>query len=151
MRLRAASAARMEPWRLTQRSTMSALTTTRCSAPSRATGPPQLSPVTVGVDDAGHVMISTRQTAYKVRHVRRDPRVWLCAFPDRFFGRWVQIEGTAEIVELPEAMDGLVDYYRRISGEHPDWDDYRAAMERDKRVSAAHQRASQGRPGTVSG
>ena len=97
-------------------------------------GTPQLSPVTVGVDDTGHVVISTRQTAYKVRHVRRDPRVWLCVLPDRFFGQWVQIEGTAEVVELPEAMDGLVDYYRRISGEHPDWDEYRAAMESEQRV-----------------
>jgi len=100
----------------------------------KSDGTPQLSPVTVGVDGAGYVVISTRQTAYKVRNVRRDPRVWLCAFPDRFFGQWVQLEGTADIVELPEAMDGLIDYYRRISGEHPDWDDYRAAMERDKRV-----------------
>jgi PPOX class probable F420-dependent enzyme len=97
-------------------------------------GTPQQSPVTVGVDDADRVIISTRQTAYKVRHIRRDARVWLCGFPDAFFGRWVQIEGTAQIVELPEAMDGLVAYYRSISGEHPDWDDYRAAMERDKRV-----------------
>ena len=78
----------------------------------KSDGTPQLSPVTVGVDDDGHVIISTRQAAYKVRHIRRDPRVWLCGFPDAFFGRWVQIEGTAEIVELPEAMDGLVDYYR---------------------------------------
>jgi len=97
-------------------------------------GTPALSPITVGVDDEGHVVISTRQTAYKVRHVRRNPRVWLCVLPERFFGDWVQLEGTAEIVDLPEAMDGLVDYYRRISGEHPDWDDYRAAMEREKRV-----------------
>ena len=97
-------------------------------------GTPQLSPVTIGVDDGGHVIISTRQTAYKVRNARRDPRVWLCAFPDAFFGQWVQIEGTAAVVELPAAMDGLVSYYRAISGEHPDWDDYRAAMERDQRV-----------------
>jgi PPOX class probable F420-dependent enzyme len=97
-------------------------------------GTPQLSPVTVGVDDERHVVISTRQAAYKVRNIRRDPRVWVCAFPDTFFGRWVQIDGTAEIVELPEAMDGLVDYYRRISGEHPDWDEYRAAMESQQRV-----------------
>jgi PPOX class probable F420-dependent enzyme len=97
-------------------------------------GTPQLSPVTIGVDDAGHVVISTRQAAYKVRNIRRDPRAWLCGFPDTFSGRWVQIEGTTDIVELPEAMDGLVDYYRRISGEHPDWDDYRAAMETQQRV-----------------
>ena len=100
----------------------------------KSDGTPQLSPVTVGVDDAGHVTISTRQTAYKVKHLRRDPRAWLCAFPDGFYGRWLQVEGTAEIVELPEAMEPLIDYYRRISGEHPDWDDYRAAMEREQRV-----------------
>src|SRR6202034_308112 len=74
------------------------------------------------------------QAAYKVRHVRRDPRVWLCVFPDGFYGRWAQIEGTADILELPDAMDGLIAYYRDISGEHPDWDDYRAAMEREQRV-----------------
>jgi len=100
----------------------------------RADGTPQMTPVTVGVDEAGRPVVSTRQTAYKVRNVRRDPRVWLCVLPDEFFGRWIQIDGTAEIVELPEAMEHLVDYYRRISGEHPDWDDDRAAMERDKRV-----------------
>jgi len=97
-------------------------------------GSPQLSPVTAGVDGDGHVIISTRQTAYKVRHVRRNPRVWLCVFPDGFYGRWVQLEGTADIIDLPEAMDGLIGYYRDISGEHPDWDDYRAAMERDQRL-----------------
>lgn len=101
----------------------------------KSDGTPQLSPVTVGVaDDGGHVLISTRRTAYKVRNIRRDPRVWLCAFPDAFFGTWVQIEGTAQVIELPEAMDGLVSYYRTIAGEHPDWDDYRAAMEREQRV-----------------
>jgi PPOX class probable F420-dependent enzyme len=97
-------------------------------------GSPQLSPVTAGVDGDGRVIISTRQTAYKVRHVRRNPRVWLCVFPDGFYGRWVQLDGTADIVELPEAMDGLIGYYRDISGEHPDWDEYRAAMERDQRL-----------------
>ena len=100
----------------------------------KSDGTPQLSPVTIGVDDDAHVIISTRQAAYKVRHLRRDPRVWLCGFPDGFYGQWVQLAGTAEIVELPEAMDGLIAYYRSISGEHPDWDDYRAAMERDQRV-----------------
>jgi len=97
-------------------------------------GTPQLSPVTAGVDAEGRVVISTREPAFKVRHIRRDPRVWLCAFPDAFYGRWAQVDGTAEIVELPEAMDGLISYYRDISGEHSDWDDYRAAMERDQRV-----------------
>jgi PPOX class probable F420-dependent enzyme len=100
----------------------------------RRDGAPQLSPITVGVESSGDIIVSTRETAVKVKNVRRDPRVWLCVLNDGFFGQFVQIEGTATIVELPEAMDGLVDYYRSISGEHPDWDDYRAAMVRDQRV-----------------
>lgn len=100
----------------------------------RRSGGLQTSPLTVGVDDDGKVVISSRETAYKVRNVRRDPRVTLCVFTDRFFGDWLQIDGTADIVTLPEAMDGLVEYYRRISGEHPDWDDYRRAMRDDQRV-----------------
>jgi PPOX class probable F420-dependent enzyme len=100
----------------------------------RREGGPQLSPVTVGVDADGNAVISSRQTAYKVKNLRRDPRASLCVLPDGFFGNWIQIDGTASIVDLPEAMDGLVDYYRRNAGEHPDWDDYRAAMEREKRV-----------------
>ncbi|MEV0148559.1 MULTISPECIES: PPOX class F420-dependent oxidoreductase [unclassified Nonomuraea] len=99
-----------------------------------ADGRPQLSPVTVGVDAEGHLVISTRETAVKTRNVRRDPHVSICAFTDAFFGDWVQVDGTAEVVSLPEAMDHLVSYYRDISGEHPDWDDYRAAMVRDRRV-----------------
>jgi PPOX class probable F420-dependent enzyme len=99
----------------------------------RSDGGAQTSPVTVGVDDVG-VVISTRETAYKTRNLRREPIATLCVMNDEFYGRWIQIEGAAQIVSLPEAMEGLVDYYRRISGEHPDWDDYRRAMERDKRV-----------------
>ncbi|BCJ33035.1 PPOX class F420-dependent enzyme [Actinocatenispora thailandica] len=97
-------------------------------------GTPQLSPVTVGVDGAGLIVVSTRQTAYKTRNLRRDPRTYLCVLPDGFFGRWIQITGTAEIVELPDAMEPLVDYYRRTAGEHPDWDEYRAAMVQQRRV-----------------
>jgi PPOX class probable F420-dependent enzyme len=103
-------------------------------ATTRADGRPQLSPVTATVDAEGRVLISSRETAIKVRNLRRDPHASLAAFPDAFFGDWVQVEGTAEIVTLPEAMDVLVDYYRRASGEHPDWEDYRAAMQRDRRV-----------------
>ncbi|MGH3951937.1 MAG: PPOX class F420-dependent oxidoreductase [Pseudonocardiaceae bacterium] len=100
----------------------------------RADGAPQMSPVLVSIDDAGAAIISTRQTAYKVHNIRRDPRVWLCVLTDQFFGEWIQIEGTAEVVELPEAMDGLVTYYRSVSGEHPDWDEYRDAMRTEQRV-----------------
>ncbi len=100
----------------------------------RKDGRPALSPVTVTVDAQGRVAISTRQTAMKVKHLRRDPRVSVAVMNDGFYGEWGSVEGTAEIVELPEAMDLLVDYYRAASGEHPDWDDYRAAMQRDQRV-----------------
>ncbi len=101
----------------------------------RADGSPQLSPVLCGLDDEGRVEISTRETAMKTRNLRRDPRAVLCVMSDEFFGPWIQVEGRAEIVSLPEAMDPLVDYYRRQLGEHPDWDDYRAAMERERRVA----------------
>ncbi|PRY43330.1 PPOX class F420-dependent oxidoreductase [Umezawaea tangerina] len=103
-------------------------------AATRSDGSPQMSPVLVAVDDRGDLLLSTRETAYKVRQLRNDPRVWLCVLPDQFFGQWIQIEGTAEVVPLPEAMDGLVEYYRLVSGEHPDWDEYRAAMESERRV-----------------
>ena len=103
-------------------------------ATTRSDGRPQLSPVTVGVDAEGRILVSTRETAIKAKNLARDPRASVCVLNDAFFGEWVQAEGTAEIVHLPEAMDLLVDYYRRISGEHPDWDDYREAMRRDRRV-----------------
>ena len=103
-------------------------------ATSRADGRPQLSPVLCVADDEGRVLISTRETAVKTRNLRRDPHASLCVFTDSFFGEWVQAEGDAEVISLPEAMDLLVDYYRRVAGEHSDWADYRAAMVRDRRV-----------------
>jgi PPOX class probable F420-dependent enzyme len=103
-------------------------------ATSRSDGMPQLSPVTCTVDDEGRVLISTRETAVKTKNLRHRPRASLCVFTDTFFGEWVQVEGNAEVISLPDAMDLLVEYYRRMSGEHPDWEDYRAAMIRDRRV-----------------
>ena len=100
----------------------------------RRDGRLQMSPITVGVDAAGCAIISSRETAYKTRHLRRDPRASLCVFMDEFYGPWVQIDGTAEVLSLPDAMEPLVDYYRRIAGEHSNWDDYRRAMERERRV-----------------
>ncbi|HEV2372055.1 MAG TPA: PPOX class F420-dependent oxidoreductase [Streptosporangiaceae bacterium] len=100
----------------------------------RADGRPQLSPVLCAVDDDGRVLVSTREPALKTKNLRRDPRASLCVFTNGFFGDWVQVEGEAEVISLPGAMDVLVDYYRRVAGEHPDWDDYRAAMTRDRRV-----------------
>jgi PPOX class probable F420-dependent enzyme len=100
----------------------------------RQDGSPQLSPVMVDVDPDGMLVISSRETAMKVKNLRRDRRASVCVFTDNFFGAWVQVDGHATVVSLPEAMDGLVDYYRRVAGEHPDWDEYRTAMEKERRV-----------------
>ncbi len=106
-------------------------------ATRRADGEVQMSPVLCALDAKGRVVVSTRETARKTHHVRRDPRVALCVLPDGFFGRWIQVEGRAEVVEQPEATEGLVDYYRRVSGEHPDWAAYRQAMVEERRVLLA--------------
>ena len=99
---------------------------------SRRDGSAQLSPITCDVaGDA--IVISTRETALKVKNIRRDPRVSLCVLADAFYGSWIQVDGTAEIVSLPDALELLVDYYRGLRGEHPDWDEYRAAMVTDQR------------------
>jgi PPOX class probable F420-dependent enzyme len=100
----------------------------------RSDGRPQLSPVTAVIDGAGRVAVSTREPAVKVRNLRRDPRVSLIAFTDAFYGDWVQLDGTAEIIPQPEALELLVDYYRLAAGEHPDWDEYRQAMIDQNRV-----------------
>ncbi len=106
-------------------------------ATRRTDGTLQLSPVSATLDASGRLAVSSRETAFKTKNVRRDPNVSICVFTENFWGPWVQIDGTAEVIPLPEAMDWLVDYYRSISGEHPDWDDYRAAMEREQRVMLA--------------
>ena len=101
---------------------------------TRTTDGIQQSPVLVGVHD-DRLVVSSRETAYKTLNLRRDPWVQLCVLNDGFFGEWRYVEGRAEVVSLPEAMDLLVEYYRNISGEHDNWDDYRAAMERERRVA----------------
>lgn len=93
-----------------------------------------MSPVVVAVAEDGDVLVSSREPAMKTRNLRRDHRVSICAVSDGFFGPWVQVDGRATVVSLPDAMEQLVDYYKRVSGEHPDWDDYRAAMQKEKRV-----------------
>jgi PPOX class probable F420-dependent enzyme len=115
----------------------------------RTDGSPQLSPVTAGLDPAGKVVISSRETAFKVKNLRRDPRAYLCVLPDGFFGPWIQLSGIADLVSLPAAMEPLVDYYRSLSGEHPDWEDYRSAMVRDQRclISLSIERAGPDRAG----
>lgn len=100
----------------------------------RQSGGVQTSPVLVAPGDDGEVWISSRETAYKVRNLRAHSDVSLCVFTERFFGDWIQIDGKASVDSLPDAMDGLIEYYRRVAGEHDDWDDYRRAMESEQRV-----------------
>lgn len=88
----------------------------------------QLSPVSAGIDAYGRVVIATYPQRAKVLNIRRDPRVSLCFVSDDWNGAWVQVSGEAEVLELPEALEPFVEYYRSIAGEHPDWDAYRAAM-----------------------
>src|SRR3954447_4514485 len=94
----------------------------------------QQSPVIVTVDGEGRAIISSRETAYKVKNLRRDPWAQLCVFTERFYGDWIYAEGTAAIVSLPEALEPLIDYYKRFPGENPDWDQYAERMRREQRV-----------------
>ena len=95
---------------------------------TRADGRPQLSPVTCGVDPGGRIVVSTYPQRAKARNARRDPHVSLCVLSEDFNGAYVQVDGRAEVLDLPEALEPLVEYFRCISGEHPDWDEYRQAM-----------------------
>lgn len=103
-------------------------------ATRRSDGRAQHSPVLVNLDGEGRAIISSRETAIKVKNLRRDPFAQLCVINDRFFGEWIAADGTAEVLSLPEAMDPLIDYYKRFPDENPDWDDYRERMRREKRV-----------------
>ncbi|MFD0690194.1 PPOX class F420-dependent oxidoreductase [Actinomadura fibrosa] len=96
----------------------------------RADGRPQMSPVSCGVDAEGRIVISTYPERAKTRNARREPRVSVCVLSDDWNGPYVQVDGTAEVLDMPEAVEALVEYYRGIAGEHPDWDEYREAMRR---------------------
>jgi PPOX class probable F420-dependent enzyme len=102
-------------------------------ATTRGDGRPQLSPVAHAVDDDGRVVVSSREPAYKVRNVRRNPAVSLIAISEGWYGDWIQVDGSADVLALPDALEALVDYYRRVAGEHPDWDEYRRAMVDEQR------------------
>ncbi len=97
-------------------------------ATTRRDGTMQMSPNTMGVDDSGRLVISTYPHRAKVHNIRRDPAVSVCVLSDDFGGEWVQVYGTAEVIDLPDAVEPLVEYFRNIAGEHPDWDEYREAM-----------------------
>ncbi|MEI2775853.1 MAG: PPOX class F420-dependent oxidoreductase [Tetrasphaera sp.] len=95
---------------------------------SRRDGGPQLSPVTGGLDQDGRIVISSYPERAKTANARREPAVSVVVLSDDFGGPWMQVDGECEVLELPEALEPLVDYFRCISGEHPDWDEYRQAM-----------------------
>jgi len=118
-------------------------------ATRRSDGSPQLSPVAHAIDDRGQVVISSREGAFKVRNLRRDGRASLCVVSDAWYGEWVQVDGAATIVSLPDALEPLVDYYRRLRGDHPDWDEYRQAMVTERRcvIRLAIERAGPDRRG----
>jgi PPOX class probable F420-dependent enzyme len=97
---------------------------------TRADGTPQGSPVTCGVDDTGRIVVSTYPDRAKAVNVRRKPRASVVVLSDDFGGAWVQVDGPAEVLDMPEALEPLVEYFRNISGEHPDWEEYREAMRR---------------------
>ena len=95
---------------------------------TRRDGRPQISPVSGGVEPGGRIVVSTYPGRAKTRNAERDPRVSVLVLSDDWNGPWVQVDGEAEVLHKPDAADGLVEYFRCISGEHPDWDEYREAM-----------------------
>jgi PPOX class probable F420-dependent enzyme len=104
-------------------------------ATRRKNGNLQMSPVTVGLDDQGRAIISSRETAYKVNNLRRDPRAALCAITSSFHGEgWVQINGNAGVISLPQALDTLVYLQRQAYGEHKNWPEFHERMARERRV-----------------
>ena len=94
----------------------------------RSDGGPQVSPVTGGLDDSGRIVIATYPERAKTVNARRRPEVSVLVLSDDFGGAWVQVDGTCEVLDVPEALEPLVEYFRNIAGEHSDWDDYRRAM-----------------------
>jgi PPOX class probable F420-dependent enzyme len=90
---------------------------------TRRDGRPQLSPVTMGVDPEGRIVVSTYPERAKARNATRDERVSVCVLSDEFGGEWVQVDGRAEVIVQPDAIEALVGYFRSISGEHPDWNE----------------------------
>lgn len=94
----------------------------------RSDGRPQASPVTGGVDPEGRIVISTYPERAKTTNARRDPEVSVVVLSDDFGGAWVQVDGDCEVIDPPESVEPLVEYFRCISGEHPNWDEYRQAM-----------------------
>jgi PPOX class probable F420-dependent enzyme len=94
----------------------------------RADGGPQASPVTGGVDGAGRIVVATYPERAKTRNARQRPQVSVVVLSNEWNGAWVQVDGDCEVLDVPDAVEAFVEYYRSISGEHPDWAEYRQAM-----------------------
>ncbi|HTV11620.1 MAG TPA: PPOX class F420-dependent oxidoreductase [Acidimicrobiales bacterium] len=105
----------------------------------RRDGRPQLSPVVCALGNNSRILISTRAATAKARNLRRDPRASICVIDNGFFGRWAQVDGTATVIELPEAMELLRFTYRQVAGEHPDWDEFERDMVSQGRIALAVQ------------
>jgi PPOX class probable F420-dependent enzyme len=101
---------------------------------TRADGTPQASPVTGGVDPEGRIVVASYPERAKVHNLRRNSRCSVLVLSDEFNGPWLQLDGEGEVLDLPDALEPLVEYFRVISGEHPDWDEYRSAMAEQGKV-----------------
>jgi PPOX class probable F420-dependent enzyme len=99
---------------------------------TRRDGRPQISPVTAGLDGEQRIVVSTYPDRAKTINLRRNPAVSVLVHSEDWDGPYVQVDGRAEVLDMPgqEAEDGLVEYFRCIAGEHPDWTEYREAMRR---------------------
>lgn len=106
-----------------------------CIAVRQKDGWPQMTLVTPGIDAQGRIIITSRGSTYKIKHIRRDPRVSMLIFGEQYSGsKFVQVHGTAEIIEQPEALDTLVYWYKQARGEHKNWEEYKKQMADEKRV-----------------
>ena len=95
-------------------------------------GSVQASPVTCGWSD-GQILVATYPSRAKAVNARKRTGVSIVVLSDEFNGAWVQIDGDADVLDVPEAVDGLVEYFRCVAGEHSDWDEYREAMVRQNK------------------
>jgi PPOX class probable F420-dependent enzyme len=106
-----------------------------CIAVRQKDGWPQMTFVSPGIDPQGRVIITSRGTTYKIKHLRRDPRVSMLIFGEQYSGsKFVQIHGAAEIIEQPAAMAMLIFWYKQVRGEHKNWEEYKKRMADEKRV-----------------
>lgn len=96
---------------------------------TRRDGRPQMSLVTGTITPEGELLISSYPQRAKTHNIKNNPNVSVLIMGGAFNAAWIQVDGTAQAIDMPDAGDGLVEYFRGISGEHSDWDEYRQAMQ----------------------